>query len=468
MSDLVTWRRGDLVGFPMEALNQHVVILGATGSGKTETMLRLAYGARKCYGYQICYLDAKGDEQADTPARFVAAMQAAGARSVRMFPATYYNGWKGTPRDLYNRLMAVIDYSESRYYGDVAADVVRLALNSPAGVPRSGQQLLALMTYRGLMAAYKGTPQMATIASLDKKLLNQVAMRYRVFFGVVEGQLDGALGYEDADALYLQVKGFLLRDEAPRLGRFLVLDFAHYLSERKPRTTRTLLLIDEVNALRIRDEMSILFEQARSFGAGIVISSQSYAGLGPREFAERMLGAANSFILHQCSDPEEIARRAGRVPTVRANWGVQMGAATGHGRMQLYDDWKVHPDVVRQQSRGEAFIINGGRAQQLRFAPVNLPTTAIASARQLIQQEEAAQQALIAQAAQPAQAQPAQTSSSAPGSPSQSAPGSASAGTKKAPQTPANQQRPSGAGQGSAPAANPAIQGGDDEADRIS
>lgn len=454
MGDLETWRRGDWVGFPMHDLGEHVVVLGSSGSGKTETFLRLAYGARKVYGYQVCYIDAKGDEKADTPVRFIAAMRAAGARSVRMFPATYYNGWKGTATDLFNRLMSVIDYSESRYYGDVAADILRLALNSPAGVPRSSQQLLANMTFKGLMQIYKGTPQVAIVASLDKKLLNQVAMRYRVFFGAMNGQLDGSLGYEDADALYLMVKGFTLRDEAPRLGRFLALDFAHYLAARKPRGVRALLLIDEVNALRMRDETSILFEQARSFGAGIVISSQSYAGLGQKEYAERILGAANTFILHRCSDPEMVAARAGKKPTVRANWGVTMGAATGYGRMQLYDDWKVHPDIVRQQNRGEAFIINTGRAQQVHFAPVVLPKASIASAWQLIQQEEAAQQALLA-AAVPSQVQP--PPSSGQGSP----PRQTNASTKKAPAS------PSPANRQPSPAPNPAAQGDDDEADRI-
>lgn len=460
----MTWRRGDLIGFPAEALNQHVVVLGSTGSGKTETMLRLAHGAKKVYGYQVAYIDAKGDERADTPARFVAAMQAAGAQRIRVFPATYYNGWRGSARDLYNRLMAIIDYSESRYYGDVAADVVRLALNSPAGVPRSSQELLALMTFKGLMAAYKGTPQIATVASLDKKLLNQVAMRYRVFFGAVEKQLDGSLGYEDADALYVQIKGFTLRDEAPRLGRFLVLDFAHYLATRKPRNLRTLLLIDEVNALRVRDEMSILFEQARSFGAGVAISSQSYAGLGEKAYAERILGAANSFILHRCNDPEEVAKRAGRTAVVRSNWGVQMGIATGHGRMQVYDDWKVHPDIVRQQRDGEAFLINGGRAQQVRFAPVILPPSGLANAWRLIQQEEAAQQALLAQAAPPVQTPPVQAKSAAAGSPRNAA----SVNAQQATPPPANRVIPKGAGQPASKAPNAPAQSGDDEADRIS
>jgi len=403
MGDLTaSWQRAEqYVGFPMEALGEHIIILGSSGSGKTESMLRLAYGARKVYGYQIIYLDAKGDEQANTPARFFAAMRAASAQTIRMFPASFYNGWRGSSRDLYNRLMTVIDYSESRYYGDVAADVLRLALNSPAGVPRSSEQLLKLLTFKELMVAYKGTPQIATVASLDKNLLHQVAMRYRVFFGAAEGQLDGSLGYEDADALYLQVKGFTLRDEAPRLGRFLALDFAHYLAERKPRDTRTLLFIDEVNALRVRDEMSILYEQARSFGAGIIVSSQSYAGLGEREYAERILGAANTYIVHRCSDPENVVERAGKMPTVRANYAVQMNVPSSAGRMQLYDDWKVNPDAVRQQSKGEAFLIHAGRAQQLRFKQVSLTSQQIDDARRTILQEERDQSVLrVAGAAQ--------------------------------------------------------------------
>jgi hypothetical protein len=413
MGDLFAWRRDTCVGFPLEALGEHLVILGASGSGKTESMLRLAYGARKVYGYQIVYIDAKGDERADTPARFVAAMRSAGARTIRLFPASFYHGWRGSARDLYNRLMAVIDYSESRYYGDVAADVLRLALNSPAGVPRSSQQFLDLLTFKGLMAAYKSRPQIATIASLDKRLLNQVTMRYRVFFGAVEGQLDGQLGYEDADALYVQIKGFTLRDEAPRLGRFLALDFAHYLAERKPRPLRTLLLIDEVNALRVRDEMSILYEQARSFGAGIILSSQSYAGLGPPEYAERIMGAANTYILHRCSDPERVAERAGKIPTVRANYAVQMGVPSSAGHMQLYNDWKVNPDVVRQQAKGEAFLIHAGRAQQLRFKQVPVTAEQIADAWDMIREAERDQQARR-------QAQPPQSGAGNPGAPGKS------------------------------------------------
>jgi hypothetical protein len=49
-------------------------------------------------------------------ARFVAAMRLAEAGSVALFPHTYYNGWLGTPTELKNRLLSVIDHSESAFY----------------------------------------------------------------------------------------------------------------------------------------------------------------------------------------------------------------------------------------------------------------------------------------------------------------------------------------------------------------
>ena len=69
--------------------------MGAAGSGKTETLLRLSYLAAKVYGWQVAFLDAKGDPA--TRDRFVAAMLHAGidATSIRTFPAQHYDAWRG-------------------------------------------------------------------------------------------------------------------------------------------------------------------------------------------------------------------------------------------------------------------------------------------------------------------------------------------------------------------------------------
>jgi len=394
------WDRKGLFTFPLAALRHHAVCLGASGSGKTETLYRCAYGAYKIYRQQVIYLDAKGEskraeeKEGDNAARFVATMRAAGARSIRVFPATYYNGWQGTPAELQNRLLAVIDFSESQYYGDVAANAVYLALHAPT-TPRSSDHFLANLHPEPLKSIYADDPRIyERVLRLDKHLLAQVRMRYEVFFNAMGGQLDGDLAYEEVDAVYLRVRGFTLRQEAPRLGRFLVYDFMHYIAERRRPGVNTLFIIDEFNALRMREETSVLFEQVRSFGGCIIIAAQGYAGLGPKEYADRILDATNTYILHSCSDPFQVSKRAGKRFRLETSWTEQDDedrSARRHIRPRW--DWKVPENTVMQQQEGQAFWINRGRAQQAQIARAPIVRQQIADAWEEIRQQEEIQRA---------------------------------------------------------------------------
>jgi hypothetical protein len=401
MGDLL-WGRKRLFTFPLAALRHHAVCLGASGSGKTETLYRCAYGAYKVYQLQVIYLDAKGEskraeeKEGDNAARFVATMRAAGARSIRVFPSSYYNGWQGTPTELQNRLLAVIDFSESQYYGDVAANAVFLALHAPI-TPRSSDHFLANLHPDRLKEIYKDDPLLnERVLRLDRHLLAQVRMRYEVFFNAMCGQLDGELAYEDADAVYLRVRGFTLRQEAPRLGRFLVYDFMHYIAERRRSGINTLFIIDEFNALRMREETSVLFEQVRSFGGCIIIAAQGYAGLGPNEYADRILDATNTYILHSCSDPFQVLKRAGKRLRLETSWTEQDEEShTMRKHIRPYWDWKVSINAVMQQQEGQAFWINRGRAQQVQIVRAPNASQQTTEAWEIIHHQEEIQRAKL-------------------------------------------------------------------------
>lgn len=392
MGDLTALVRKGYFVLPEEYLTHHIVCLGSSGSGKSETLRRLAYLGHKVYRQQVILLNAKGDRhidpEQDTPSLFVAAMRAAGAQRICVFPEMRYNGWQGDATALFNRLISVIDFSESPYYGDVAADVLRLALGSPTGVPRSSDELLANMYRRRLIELYKGTRQMAAVADLDKDKMAEVRRRYRVFFAAMNGLIDGTLDYADADAIYFGIDGLSLQYEAPRLGRFLALDLAHYASRRKRRGLQTLMIIDEFNALRMRNETALLFDMARSSGTSLVISSQSYAGLGPQEYADRLVGAANTYIVHNCSDPYHIIKRAGKKRVVVPGWSEHQASSGGQRHLNLQSEWKVPIERVQQLGTGEAVVIHRGLWQQQRTARVPLAPGAAAQAMAFIQQLE--------------------------------------------------------------------------------
>jgi hypothetical protein len=369
--DLFEWGRRDAgrlwLAYPEADLSRHGVVVGAAGSGKTETLLRLSYLAARVYGWQVVFLDAKGDTA--TRERFVAAMLQAGidAASIRTFPAQPYDGWRGDARALVNRLMEVSDFGEP-YYREMALRVLDLATSAPPGPPGSSTELLGRLRKPALRMAYRARPEAAEIDDLAERDVAGVANRYRAFFGALGGSLDGAWAFEDAAACYLLLEGLALKAEAARLGRFFLEDFAHYAGVRKAQARRVLLVVDEFSALESAADAAHLFERLRSFGAAVIVSAQGYAGLGAA--ADRILDAAETLVLHRCADPERLVARAGTVPRVEhtrylPSHAVPPGAGR-EGSVTRREGWRVRPNDVRQLPAGEAIVISGGKAGRVR------------------------------------------------------------------------------------------------------
>jgi hypothetical protein len=369
--DLFEWGRRDAgrlwLAYPEADLSRHGVVVGAAGSGKTETLLRLSYLAARVYGWQVVFLDAKGDTA--TRERFVAAMLQAGidAASIRTFPAQPYDGWRGDARALVNRLMEVSDFGEP-YYREMALRVLDLATSAPPGPPGSSTELLGRLRKPALRMAYRARPEAAEIDDLAERDVAGVANRYRAFFGALGGSLDGAWAFEDAAACYLLLEGLALKAEAARLGRFFLEDFAHYAGVRKELARRVLLVVDEFSALESAADAAHLFERLRSFGAAVIVSAQGYAGLGAA--ADRILDAAETLVLHRCADPERLVARAGTVPRVEhtrylPSHAVPPGAGR-EGSVTRREGWRVRPNDVRQLPAGEAIVISGGKAGRVR------------------------------------------------------------------------------------------------------
>jgi len=168
----------------------------------------------------------------------------------------------------------------------------------------------------------------------------------------------------------------------------------HYMAERRRAGVQTLFIIDEFNALRMREETSILFEQVRSFGGNLIISAQGYAGLGPHEYAERILDACSTYILYACSDPGPVSRRAGKRLFFDVSWSEdEEGNARKHIRPRW--DWRVPESAVMQQEEGQAFWISRARAQHVQTAMVPIIPEQVLDAWNEIHHQEEIQRAQL-------------------------------------------------------------------------
>jgi len=152
---------------PAAACARHMVVVGATGSGKTNLMIRLWAGwftatmtaARAGRGNRplLVVLDAKGGRDARVKAdRTRRLLYGAGARRVAIWPdEARLSVWDLPPGDLAVLLFQVIESGTgaAAYYADILQAVLTLAVTAPGGPPLNGAEFTDRLDPRWLQRA---------------------------------------------------------------------------------------------------------------------------------------------------------------------------------------------------------------------------------------------------------------------------------------------------------------------------
>lgn len=380
--DLWEWVVRCLFVLPTAELSKHGVVIGKSGSGKSETLMRLAVAAAHILRWQVIMIDGKGDHEAGL--RFLAAMKSAGIQNVKMFPIEAYNGWVGSQEAILSRLLAVEEYSDTHYRA-IAENLLRLAISAPGQpISNSAELLLRLnLTNEVLLGLYAGNSEVeAYLTYYSKRDPLGVYNRYAALLAKLGGKLDGEWSFDSVDAAYISLDGLALSGIVSGLGRYYVEDFANYAGQRKPLERRVLFLFDELGA--IDANLANMFERVRSRGVSVYVSGQSDHSIAYRgmiQNAERILSAATTIILHASNDPDRIIGRAGTLYTVEEISGVEGDEATGRGSLRLAESPKVDANVIRQLATGEVYVIAHGKAHQVRVMPVPIGRKEMADAQ---------------------------------------------------------------------------------------
>ena len=151
-----------VLAIPTRAFARHMVIVGASGTGKTNLMIRLWAGwyaaaltaaTRGKPRPLLCALDCKGGPDARAKAaRTARVLRGAGARRVAIWPddATV-SLWALPPRDLAVLLHQMTEHGDgaAAYYADVEQAVLMLAVSHPAARPAAPPTSSPASTPRG-------------------------------------------------------------------------------------------------------------------------------------------------------------------------------------------------------------------------------------------------------------------------------------------------------------------------------
>jgi hypothetical protein len=382
---------------PPEWLELHGVLVGEPKHGKTTTLIRLATIA-KLYGRKPIYLDLKGSKK--TAALFLSAMSMVGARSVKLFPLEAYDGWRGDPQALYNRLMQQIDPGTHPFYrSGVGSAIISLAVKASCGPPRNSYEFLERLDHDWLKAAYATDAQAQREISYISPHIAGLGLVFAGFFRGVAGALDGTWAFEDAEACYIGINGIAHREEAAILGRYLIDDAAHFATSRKAPDEQVLLIVDEFGVLESTNTTT-LYESVRESGMSVYAAGQSYQSLGPER--ESVLDASAVKILHRCGNPEPIIRYAGErekyafsriiggfgdeeeVLRPTANRAADL-TSQQHTVMRPEKEYAIRVEDVQQLPPGKIALICGGRGAFSRVHALAIPQQIMQSAQRFIE-----------------------------------------------------------------------------------
>jgi hypothetical protein len=268
--------------------------------------------------------------------------------------------------------LQLIDFAEQgggTYYRDLAVSAVRLACCTPEGPPRSATELLRRLGQRALSTLHAGRPQAGDAAALRPADLDAIRARYAAFFATVGDVLDGELAFEQIDSAYFLLDGLRLKYEAGYLARFLVEEFTQWAVGRKPREQRVLLIVDEFSAIAQASQGLVhIVERARGFGVAAVLCPQVAEGMGSLEATARIIGSAQTILLHATANPEQLVNVAGTQRVYEFSHQLDNETTTGLGSARLQHQYRVDLDEVRRLQVGQCFAIGPGRAMKLQIA----------------------------------------------------------------------------------------------------
>jgi hypothetical protein len=371
---------------PATACARHMVIIGATGSGKTNLMMRLWAGwftatLDACYAGKgnrplLIVLDCKGGPDSRRKAdRTRRLLYGAGARRVAVWPdEARLSLWELPGRELAVLLYQMIDTGtgNAAYYADILQAALTLAVTAPGGPPRSSAGFLDRLDARWLTTAWSDGHHPAEVARVHSaaRHLPDIQLRFGTLLDRLGPALDGPGTLSDADAWYFILEGTSEPSVAEAQAMALTELAAHAATSLATEPRAILLAADDYSAVSGRVPLSNLYERGRSLGIGVQVSAQSWQGLGGDDNERYRIAATADggiFVL-QTPYPEPLTQLAGTRRVLETSHRLIGNSWGDEGTTREQRACTADPDLIRRLNTGQACYIHRGAATFVQVA----------------------------------------------------------------------------------------------------
>jgi hypothetical protein len=380
-----------------DELAKHVFLPGASGSGKTTTLARLADGALANW-HGVIFIDCKAGDLGDT-ARALAARY--GLPYYLVDPddseSLGYNPCSGDAPSVANKLVGAFSYgANAEIYKNIAMEALPVAVR---GLLASGADV-TLETLYDVFGA-RGFARLAHNVGDDgddrlRRRLRELAASdsdrvgrggysglQRRIGALLEGKFgelfraDDALDWDEAlsepSVVYIALSTLASSEDVELFGRVIAQDLKQACARRLKGATSDatpfLAIFDEFAALREADQLADLLLQARQARMPTVISTQYI----PETIELRKAALSAGLIAVHRVESEDAEAIAAQFGTRKRNEVThQIDFETGYsekGTAKRVDAYNVNPNILRNLSTGKVAIRSVARE---RFAIVDV------------------------------------------------------------------------------------------------
>ncbi len=384
---LGTDARGAPVVLDERQLGAHGLILGASGAGKSTTLLSIL-SERVARGRPVVAIDLKGSP--DFAARLGAAAHAAGRPFLTWTPdgPTPWNPLAhGNATELKDKLIATERFTEPHYQRAAeryVQTVLQVLLAEDAGRRPTLDDVVGLMDPRRLGTRLRSLPperaervyeylagltpdQHSAIRGLGTRLAIISESHTGRHLGGGPNAVDLPRALAGEQVVLFSLNASVYGKLAAQLGALVVQDLVtaagHRLGARE--RPQAIVGIDEFSALGA-DHVLALLARGRESGVTVLLATQELADLDRAApgLRDQVLGNTAVKIAHRQDVPasaQTIAQMAGTETvweeTRQVGHGLLGRYDTGRGTRRASEQFIVHPNAIKSLATGEAVLI---------------------------------------------------------------------------------------------------------------
>jgi type IV secretory pathway TraG/TraD family ATPase VirD4 len=401
-------RRGERVALSDMQLSAHGLVLGASGAGKSTTLLTIMTDQIR-RGRSVVALDMKGSPAF---ANELAGAAASAGRPFRLWtldgPASWNPLAHGNATELKDRLISTERFTEPHYqraaerYMQSAIQILQLAQPHR---PATLDQVVALMEPRRLAALLREvrdpvadrvedylagltSDQLSAVRGLGTRLaLLSESHTGRFLSDAGERTIDLRRALAGPEVVVFSLNSSTYGKLSAQVGTLVVQDLIAAAGSRLslPEPAPAMIAIDEFSALDSDNVVSLL-ARGRESGVPVLLATQEFADLerAGRGVRDQVSGVTALKIAHRQEVPDSARMIAEMVGTERV-WehsyqtGRHLGFGprdTGRGTRREVERFIIDPNEIKSLPVGEAVVITKlprARAQITRVAPPERP-----------------------------------------------------------------------------------------------